>query len=460
MNREKHELIKEAISKAEAGGTSRRQLARDTGISETTVANFDSQDLRDEGEYKSHPVDERDIASLKEWLGREPEAPKEGIEITDTPDGRRIRGTVSEEIISYKQVFDKFSLDPDEWEVTKLRCKAYQQGMKLNDGPEQKPHVTQLYSISVDLKPRHAAITKIAAAEALLERFGSTEIIVSERPRIDKGEPHLLVFNMQDTHVGKLAADGEWAVTDAIAEHGKAVRGILDYVPDVQIDEALYYIGPDLSHVDNVKGQTTRGTQVESNDTYENIFDAGCDLSIRTVGMVREVAARVRLGLVNGNHDWNSGYGIARYVHAWFRQDDAVEVILGKNGLLPYEYGQNFLLGVHGNNAKPDHSAMSLALLFKEAWGRTKYREVHQGHIHRRQANKLVSCWTEEHGVVVRTCGSLSPTDNWHQIKGFLGGLRTAEAYLYGRDSGPRAVINYTVQGDVERTWGWTGKSA
>jgi len=70
-----------------------------------------------------------------------------------------------------------------------------------------------------------------------------------------------------------------------------------------------------------------------------------------------------------------------------------------------------------------------------DAWAKSKHREIHVGHFHKRKQTQYLAGDTFG-GVTVRVLPSLSGTDAWHFSKGYVKGLRAAEAYLWSKRGG------------------------
>jgi hypothetical protein len=87
------------------------------------------------------------------------------------------------------------------------------------------------------------------------------------------------------------------------------------------------------------------------------------------------------------------------------------------------------LMFCHGDGGKRDDYALLMATEKPEMFGRTKFREAHIGHTHQTRLE-------EKHGVRVRVIPSLSPADDWHSENGFVGNLRSAEAYFWNKKEG------------------------
>ena len=70
-----------------------------------------------------------------------------------------------------------------------------------------------------------------------------------------------------------------------------------------------------------------------------------------------------------------------------------------------------------------------------DLWGKTKYREWHLGDKHHKK--EIWTMGTEDNmGVVIRLMRSLSSTDEWHYKKGYIGNIRSAEAFIWDKERG------------------------
>jgi len=79
-----------------------------------------------------------------------------------------------------------------------------------------------------------------------------------------------------------------------------------------------------------------------------------------------------------------------------------------------------------------------------EMWANTVHREFHLGHYHQKKDMKWLS--TQEYkGVVIRLLRSLSGTDAWHYEKGYVGGSRSAEAFIWNNRTGVVANLIHTI---------------
>jgi len=390
----------------------------------------------------------------------------DGMSVTTLDDGTRIiSGTVGGSTVDAKDLFKLVNLNEDEWTVFKLTVKPRTVAMKLRHqtvnpdgsvGYVEVPHSHNAWSLHAELRPRTDVQVKIKSLEHFMKRLETNQIPVPKNKILfnSKSEvftdKHSLVFNIADLHLGKLAVDESWTIEDAVKEHSRAVRYILEQGSVYNIEEIILWWGHDLTQVDNVKGQTTRGTQVESNASWYSQFDAGVELGVRTATMCLEYADTVRIKHVPGNHDWNTSYGVCKALQCYFHGNPNISVDVYRDGIADYEYGKNFIMGTHGNNSSYKNASMFMAIEYPDQWARCPYREMHTGHLHKKDGGVFISEYTENQGTTVRQAPSLSLTDNWHHLKTFVGTLRAAQAHLYSKNAGYKTTFNWNADAYFE----------
>jgi hypothetical protein len=83
-----------------------------------------------------------------------------------------------------------------------------------------------------------------------------------------------------------------------------------------------------------------------------------------------------------------------------------------------------------------------MALEAGHAWGRSRCREIHTGHLHKQSAKirRVIDSDGIDtvDGVVVRIAPALCPPDDWHAQEGWIGSRQAMETFFYdgGRFAG------------------------
>jgi hypothetical protein len=148
--------------------------------------------------------------------------------------------------------------------------------------------------------------------------------------------------------------------------------------------------------------------------------------------------------VVPGNHDRNNALKLGLVLKAHYRMAENVTVNCGPDLRKYVRYGVNLLGFTHGNEEKHSDLPLTMAQEKPTEWATALHKEWHLGHLHKRKETKYTAGDTHQ-GVVVRILPSLSGTDAWHHMKGYVKGQRAAEAYLWSFDNGYAAHFSSNV---------------
>lgn len=258
---------------------------------------------------------------------------------------------------------------------------------------------------------------------------------------IPKSRDCMYVLNIQDLHLGKLAWSPETGGPDYDIRIGErvydnAVDELMRKAPLDRIEEVVMIIGSDFFQVDNDKSTTTAGTYVDSDSRLTKIFQVGSAMLTRAV---EKIAAnfRVRLVVVAGNHDATVSQFLGHYLTAWFRSHSNVVIDNTPKSRKYVPYGKTLIGFDHGDETKMADLPLIMMRENQETVSQFKFFEMLTGHRHHEETN-------EYKGVKVRIAPVLCAEDKYHHKKGYIGGIRTSQALLYGKDSGLEAIYYTT----------------
>ena len=136
----------------------------------------------------------------------------------------------------------------------------------------------------------------------------------------------------------------------------------------------------------------------------------------------------VRIITVPGNHD---------AITAWHMGDSLECIYGGQKGITfdndptprkYYQWGKIMLGFTHGNKGKHADYPLLFATERPQMFGSTSWREIHVGHLHQVQLR-------EKNGVRVRILPALCAEDIWHSENGYVGNIRSAEAYVWSKEA-------------------------
>lgn len=345
----------------------------------------------------------------------------------------------SSTIRTVEDAIKEAKVDLDIWEVVRSSVKKYDQGSK---NKEKKVQVVELWSIHIDLK-RKVSRTIEKAFEGLLRKIPKIKLPSSSPRKVS--DPHLCYIGLHDVHFGKLA----WAAETGenydlkIAEdlYWEAGQDLVAKAQGFPIEKFVLPVGHDFLHVDNLKNQTTSGTQVDTDGRFAKIFETGQLAVIKLVEYLRRIAP-VEVMWIPGNHDYESSYFLCKVIQAWYRESANVKVDCRPTPRKAVHYGVNLIGCTHGCDEKHERLASLLAEEYKHEWAGSVCREVLLGHYHRAKETHY-NLANHKDGVMIRVLPSLSGSDSWHFKKGYVSPEgKVAQALLYSKTDGFVAQFN------------------
>lgn len=344
-------------------------------------------------------------------------------------------------IKSLEQLLKAFEIDLSIWEVERFVANKWEMGSvnKTTDDPQ----TTELYQVKAFLKRRVQLIQIRDEIDALVaqakEKLPEPKLLV--RPTV--ATDTMLEINLTDHHFGKLAWGSEtgysnYDVKIAAQVFNRAIDTLLDRSPFKHYGEIWFVVGNDLFNNDDVLSRTTSGTQVESDIRHERTYVVVRSLLVQAIEQrLRPKANKVKIVVVPGNHDHNATWHLGDSLQLYFSKHEDVEV---DNRPCPRKYHVfgNVLVGyTHGDKGKLNDLPLLMATEMREVYGITKFHEWHTGHIHTLRVNEL-------HGIRVRTLPALCSPDSWHAENGYVGNLRSSEAFVWDRTEGLIGTVIYT----------------
>jgi hypothetical protein len=382
----------------------------------------------------------------------------------------------STEIHTLEQLVEKFNVDLSIWEVERwiankwevvMKPPAYTElftiaksageegGIIENEIPlwqRDKDNTTPLHENLYQVKAffrRKANI--VTAKQEMSELIEKAKTYAPEPPPITRlvhhADGNLLVVNLSDHHFGKLAWGYEtgkqnYDVTIATEVFNRAFDTILERASSYRFDEIWFIVGNDLLNSDDQQGRTTKGTVVSTDIRYTRTMTVVRNILISCIEQLRHYAPKVKVKMVSGNHDQFSVWHTGSSLECFFHKYSDVEIDNSPRYWKFDEFGKVMIMWTHGDKGKRKDYPLLMATEQPEMFGRTKFREIHTGHLHHDRVE-------EQHGVKVRTLSSLGPSDRWHAENGYGGNLRSSEAFIYNKEQGLIGTILYTDNDDL-----------
>ena len=260
-------------------------------------------------------------------------------------------------------------------------------------------------------------------------------------------DPHCLVLDPSDIHVGKLASIEEtgqsYDIQTAVSQVDEGIDGIIAKTSGFGIDKILFVIGNDVLHTDTVKRTTTSGTHQDTSGTWGQAFTAAKNMYVRAIERLLPVAD-VHVIFNPSNHDYMSGWMLAQTLEAYFRNSVNVTFDVSIAHRKYTSYGVNLIGTNHGDGAKLDKLPLIMAQEAPELWVNCDKRYIYCHHIHHKQTHKFMS-GKDYIGVTVEYLRTPSPADSWHHRNGYVGAKKAIEAFVHSKKHGQVARITHNL---------------
>ncbi len=249
---------------------------------------------------------------------------------------------------------------------------------------------------------------------------------------------HLLIIDIADLHIGKLATSfevgDEYNVKIAVKRAKDGLNGILNKAQGFCIDKVLFVAGNDILHIDNTKNTTTAGTYQNCDGMFYDNFIIAKNLYIELLEHLMAFAP-VEVVYNPSNHDYTHGFFLMQLIEAHFKESNIVFNVDLKHRKA-FKYGCNLIGTTHGDGAKMDQLPLLLATEFPLLWSSAKHRYIFSHHVHHKIQKDLIGC-------TIETLRSPSGTDSWHNKNGFTGVPKAVEGYIHHKNFGQIARLTH-----------------
>jgi len=263
--------------------------------------------------------------------------------------------------------------------------------------------------------------------------------------RLKIKEPHLLVVNPADIHIGKYAQEvetGEEYNNEKACERVLAgVKGLIKKAAGFEIERILFCIGNDVMHIDNVYNTTTKGTRQDTDGKWWEHYEIALQLYVNCVDMLRQVAP-VDVVHSMSNHDYQSGFHLAHTLQAWFRRAKDITFDISVQHRKYYSYGKSLIGLEHGDGAKLSDLPLLMAQEKPSMWAQAERRYWYLHHLHHKIKHKWVD-GKDYVGVTVEYLRSPSSADSWHSRKGYTGVPKAVEGFIHHKQHGQIARLTH-----------------
>lgn len=290
---------------------------------------------------------------------------------------------------------------------------------------------------SVKIRPEVVTIQNLG--EEIIEEMKEHVPIYPSIRREPVTDPHLLIVDPADVHIGKLASAFEtgedYNSEIAVQRVRDGVKGILDKSSGFNIDKIVLVIGNDILHIDTPKRQTTSGTPQDTDGMwYENFLKAK-QIYVEVIEKLLSVAD-VHVMFNPSNHDYTNGFFLADVIKTWFLKSDNVTFDTSIAHRKYYMYGNNLIGTTHGDGAKMADLGSLMSVEAKDYWSQSKHRYIYTHHLHHKIAKDFIN-------VTVEALRSPSAADSWHHRNGYQHAPKAVEGFIHHPEHGQIARLTH-----------------
>jgi len=237
---------------------------------------------------------------------------------------------------------------------------------------------------------------------------------------------HLLVVDLADIHIGKLASSFEtgedYNNQIAVQRCKEGLEGLIKKASGFNIEQIVFIGGNDILHFDTPKSTTTSGTTVDSTGMWYDNFLIAKQLYIDLLDRLLEIAD-VHFTFNPSNHDYMSGFFLADVIKTYYKDKQNITFDCSIAHRKYYKYYDNLIGTTHGDGARLETLPMLMAAEAKD-WSSCKHRYIYTHHVHHKTLKDFP-------GVTVESLRSPSGTDGWHSRQGFTGVPKAVEAFIH-----------------------------
>lgn len=341
-----------------------------------------------------------------------------------------------------EQALDLADIDMERWEVDRYEVNNWQVTLKIkNEDGTEKPETKTNWQVKMWLKPRVVEPLEIALRNLIKEipKFVPPKAYRFSVPKAENGE---LAGEMAlyDAHIGKLAwkkevtqGDYDLPISGKVLED--ACEKNLNHLAPYKLSKIYYVLGNDFMHIENYTSTTPAGGhRLDTDSRFPKVYTEAKKGFLKTVYMCRQVAP-VEIIWIPGNHDLHASFYLSEVVKEHFKNDKHVTVDNGPDQKKARLWG-NLLVGfAHDGSRRQVNFINVLPHFFPDLWGKSKFREWHVGHKHKKEEIKY---WPTQSsgGTIIRQIPTLSTIDFWHYDNIFVDAVPAGESFVWDKTSG------------------------
>ena len=328
-------------------------------------------------------------------------------------------------------ILEKFGYDKSTWEVVTWTFGKWEVALK----DEEKNRVCT--TIRAKIKPRKEIYLPTEDYIKIAQETFSKAIkpIKIDKIKQDKtlNPNKLLELTGIELHLGKMSWSGEtgqdYDKNIAQDRFYTIYEEILKQQEVEKCDTCLICIGNDFFNSDTVNNTTTKGTPQTNDLRWQKLFNIGLELYTQMILGLSDKFNNIEVRLQSGNHDKMASFYLYIALSCYFKDFKNIHFSQDYKDVQCFLWGKCGIFFTHGdNNLK--RLIKSIPAEFYQEWGKTIFRELHLGHLHK---EVVVD---DDSGMITRRVGSPTATDQWHYEERFIGSTQKYQVFVWDKEKG------------------------
>lgn len=347
-----------------------------------------------------------------------------------------------DEVKSPETILKKFGYDPNEWELITWTFGKWE--VALKDEKSNRICTT----IRVKIKPIDKKNIPIEEYIKEAKKVFENEIMPIKMPisipnkELDKDK--LLELSGIELHLGKMSWSGEtgqdYDKNIAQDRFYTIYEEVIEQQKIEKCDTCLVCIGNDFFNSDTVNATTIKGTPQTNDLKWKKMFLIGLKLYTQMLDGLSKEFNHIEVRLQSGNHDKMASFYLYIALSCYFKNYDNITFSENYKDVQSFLWGKCGIFFSHGDgNLK--RLIKSIPAEFYKEWGKTIYRELHLGHLHK---EVVVD---DESGMITRRIGSPTATDQWHYEERFIGATQKYQTFVWHKEKGLLNIKYITFNG-------------
>lgn len=318
--------------------------------------------------------------------------------------------------------------DPERWSLVSARNSI--------KNTTRAGEVLTLYASNITAKPLKTSEASLERMEEFFNRLDRKYSLpdIKENYAYREGDK-LLLIDIADLHMNLQASvfttGNEYNCDIAERLFFYVIEDVITRTRGYDFDEIVFVVGGDMLNTNDLRNTTAKGTPQDNDVHYYDAYERMCDMTIKAIDVLRKLA-RVSVIYIPGNHDELAGFKLAKYIDAWFRNDDGVNVDYAPLARKYKLFGPTLMCFTHDGDIKK--LPQIVANEAREYWAKTETVEVFLQHLHTEQV--LV----EDNNMRIQRLPTISARSKWSSDKGY-DSKRQCKSFVFDKEDGLTDVL-------------------